>query len=465
MRILHPAVSKWCLPTRGRRFLFLAAAGVVALLPAFEAARLATAIILGASTDPAQLQRALVLDPADAGVEHRLGLTLFYSASGTPPERAQGLDHLRRATAYDPYEALYWSDLASACEASRDVSCADDAVKRALDSSPMTPRLYWSAANYSLRTGRQAQALVLFERLLDLDPSYAEPVFRICLRMLGSPESAEQKILAENRNPHVAAAFLNLASGLGDDDSAYAEWQHVVSAGGAGLGTLSLAELEPYLDHLIDAGRQNDALTVWSDLERLGVVAPPDSGKRAESASYDGAAPAQLVFNGGFERNPLNAGLDWRYNPEPFVAVTLSDVASHGGSNSLQIEFTGDRNQEYEPVFEIVPVQPGRSYLLAGFVRSQAITSDTGPRLRVRDPACLPSSSSCLDASSADTISTTPWHPVGLSFTTGPGTRFVRLSIWRPRSRGYPAEISGMCWVDDVLIAEQALEGALAPRR
>lgn len=466
MHVFGLAVSEWPLTTRWRRLLLLAAVGAATILPTLEAARLAIALTLGASTDPTTLQHALELDPASAEIHHRLGMVLFYSDALAG--RGAALDHLRRATELSPHEALYWSDLASACEASHVVPCVDGAVERALGASPMTPRLYWSAANYDLRAARQDEALGNFRRLLELDPTYAQAVFRVCLRMLGTPEIVERGILATNRNPHVSVAFVNLVSSLGEDDSAYAEWRHLESADYADRAEeagaladsvpLSLAEVEPYLDRLIDAGRETEAVAVWSDLERLGVVRAPEPASSEDTASPAVAArEPQLVFNAGFESNPLNMGFDWRFNPEPFVSVALSNEA-HSGAHSLRIEFTGDRNQEYEPIFEIVPVEPGRSYALSVFVRSQSITSDTGPRLRVRDLQCA--SAPCLDTSSADVASTTPWHATSLDFTAGPQTRFVRLSIWRPRSRGYPAEISGVLWVDDVSIVERPLEAS-----
>ena len=439
---------------------------MIAMLPALEAARLATAITLSASADPSTLHRALAIDPQNAEIEHRLGMVLFYSdAAGN---RMSGLDHLRRATRLDSSEALYWTDLAAACEASRDASCASDAVARALAASPMTPRLYWSAANYDLRAGRESDAFANFRRLLDLDPVYAGAVFQTCLRLFGTSTGIEQEILAANKNPHVMMAFINLASSLGDEDAAYAEWMRLKSAdytdyaerGEAKPGdeaaegrpaALSLPEVAPYLDRLIGSGREHDAVSVWTDLQRLGVVS--DSSVRGEAGL---SAPSdELVFNGGFERNPLNSGFDWRSNPQPFVSIALSNAA-HSGSHSVRLEFTGDRNQEYEPMFEVVPVRPGHSYTLSAFVRGQAITSDTGPQLRVRDLAC--SSTPCLDVSTPGVTSTTPWHAVTLSFNAGADTRFVRVSIWRPRSRGYPSEISGVLWVDDVSIVEQPLE-------
>jgi hypothetical protein len=450
MRTLDSTVTDWPLRSRGSQLLFLGAAVLLALLPAFEAARIAVALILAASPEPGRVREALTLDPDNADIEHRLGMMLFYSERSAKQDA--GLPHLRRATELDPREGLYWSDLASACEASGDASCADGAVTRALRTSPMTPRLYWSAANQELRAGRPAHALGLFQQLLDLDPGYAEPVFRVCLRLLGSRSAGQ--IVANTRNPHLEVTLVRLMSRLNADDSAYAEWQRMAAEGRADAdhadmkyGPLGIDEVAPYVEHLIDAGRESEARAVWGDLERWGVVCAPDCDLFEARA---GSGGDNLVFNGGFERNPLNAGLDWRYHPQPFVSAGLSDVAPHTGSHALRIEFTGDRNQEYEPISEIVPVESRHPYELRAFVRSQAIASDTGPHLRIREFACP--SPACLDVSTASTVSTTSWHEVRVSFTTGPKTSFVRVSVWRPRSRGYPSEISGTFWVDDVSI-------------
>lgn len=452
MRFLKPSVAALALPTAARRALFVAAACAIAALPALEAARIAAAGTLGASADPALLSRVLALDPANPAIEHRLGLALFYAAAA--PDRKAGLAHLRRATEIDPREALYWSDLAPACEAERDTSCGDESVTRALDASPMTPRLYWAAGNYELRAGLQTDGLAAFRRLLALDPSYAGEVFQVCSAMLGSPELVQSELLAGNRNQHVAVAFVKAVSGLGAADTAFEEWQTLVrergpaiAAAGGGPEPLSLAEVEPYLDRLIALGRQQEGVAVWRDFARLGVI----------GASTDQESASGLVFNGGFESAPLNAGFDWRFNDEPFAASFRTDDA-HSGLHALRVEFTGDRNGEYEPVDQVVPVVPGHSYTLSAFVRSQAIASDTGPRLRLRDLACA----ACLDVASADVQSTTPWHQITVAFTVGPETRFVRLSVWRPRSRGYPAGISGELWLDDVSITEQPVINALS---
>jgi hypothetical protein len=142
----------------------------------------------------------------------------------------------------------------------------------------------------------------------------------------------------------------------------------------------------------------------------------------------------------------LKAGFDWRARYANFLALDFSAPGAYHGAHCLRVEFTVSSNDEYEPAYQIVPVLPQHAYTLEAYVRSEDITSDTGPCLRVRDtqPEGFP------DAISETTVGTTPWHRVHLSFSTGPQTRAVRLSFWRPRGRTFPTEISGTSWLDAV---------------
>jgi len=158
-----------------------------------------------------------------------------------------------------------------------------------------------------------------------------------------------------------------------------------------------------------------------------------------------------LVFNGDFEQVPLKAGFDWRTRTATYLTVDLSAPGAYHGAHCLRVDFTVSHNDDYEPVYQIVPVLPHHQYRLEAFIRSQDITSDTGPSLRVSDtrPAGFP------NAVSETTVGTTPWHPVRMSFFTGPKTQAVRVSLRRPRSRTFPMEISGTAWLDAVSIRSE----------
>jgi len=439
IRIFETSVLPWQPRSRVWANLFLISVVLLASFMAFQALRITIAGSMAESADVTALEKALSLDPSNPALHHRLGEVLFH-ASGGGQDFAAGLVHLRRATELNPVEALYWLDLAAACESAGDTACTGRSLERALELSPRTPRVLWSAANYHLRTNRSEKALPIFQRLLKLDPAYAPATFQVCVPLLG-PVLVEEEILGGNRDPRLQLAFVNFLGEHGQDGPANAGWGRLEreprAQAPAQQPPFTFSEVEPYLDHLIESGAEPQALRVWNDLERMGVVADPGSQSHAR--------PDDLVFNGSFEQPPLNAGFDWRYQQEPFVSAGLTSAA-HSGSHGLQIEFSGEQNGEYEPVYQFVPVDPGRSYLLSAFVRSDAISSDSGPRLRVLDPACP----DCLSIATETTVATTSWHAIHLAFATGPKTDRVRISVWRPRSRAFPPEISGTFWLDDV---------------
>ena len=195
--------------------------------------------------------------------------------------------------------------------------------------------------------------------------------------------------------------------------------------------------MQPYIERLLSQGRYHEAQSIWSQLEGRGVIAAAQDNE-----------PGNLMFNGGFEQPPLSAGFDWRSQPSSYVAVDFTDPSPFEGAHCLRIDFPVGQNDDFEPVYQIVPVVPDQAYSLTAYARSMDITSDSGPRLLVTDPECP----TCLDAVTDPTVGSTPWHSVILKFTAGPQTQAVRISVWRPRSRVFPMEISGSFWLDAVSV-------------
>jgi len=214
-------------------------------------------------------------------------------------------------------------------------------------------------------------------------------------------------------------------------DSAYQVWGRIA----ASIAPFKFSPIEPYLNRLLERGRIREAQTVWLDLQRLRVIPKP------EMESY-----GSLIYNGGFERLPLAAGFDWRFVRTTYLSLDLAAPPAYQGARCLRVDFTVARNEEYEPVYQIVPVIANQTYLLGAYTRSEDITSDSGPRMRVVDVSCA----GCPSAVSEMTIGTTGWHPVSVKFKTGSETQAVRVGVWRPRSRTFPVEIKGSFWLDDI---------------
>jgi hypothetical protein len=398
--------------------------------------RTALVATLGEFVDRARLQRAISMDPSDPELHHRLGMLL--SDSVAEGDRKAGLEHLRRAIDLEPQAARYWSDLASACELSGDISCATESVEQAVKLSPMTPQIRWVAANTLLRAGRTDEAMAEFRRLLELDPSYAPATFHVCLGALEDPQLVLHKVMPAGTDPRVKLDYLNFLIANGLTDQARKVWSALVASG----KPFQLSLAKPYLDQLFASGRFDDAHNAWLDLERLGIVPGLTAGPEGN-----------LVYNGDFEHTPLGIGFDWRIQGGPYLALDFSDATAHKGKYCLRIDFTVSRNEEYTLLYELVPVASSLAYRLTADVRSQDITSDSGPRLRVVDPI-RPHE---LDIMGEPAVGTSAWHLISLEFSTGPDTKIVQLSVTRPRSRTFPMEITGSFWLDTVVLRPAAL--------
>jgi hypothetical protein len=232
------------------------------------------------------------------------------------------------------------------------------------------------------------------------------------------------KVVGNAMNPPLGLAFADFMSANNQYDAAHHAWTQVAGGG----GQFSFAAVQPYIERLSSQGRYHEAQSIWSQLVARGVIAKAEDGD-----------PGNLVFNGSFEQLPLGAGFDWHSQPSSFVSVDFADASPYVGEHCLRVDFPVDQNDEFEPVYQIVPMLPNHSYSLMAYVRSSDITSDSGPRLRVTDPDCP----TCLNAVTDTTLGSTPWHQVRLEFTSSPQTHAVRISVWRPRSRVFPMEISG----------------------
>ncbi len=303
---------------------------------------------------------------------------------------------LERAVALDPNNPAVWRELVFAYEGAGDFRGSGRAAEKAVELDPRTPGVRWLAANTAILANQPDSALDRLRDVLRLDISYAPAVFSVATRWSGDPAIIESRLMPSENQPELRVRLLEYLAGIGRLDLAPRTWLAVVAAKRA----FPFPLVQPYLERLIGAGDAGQAVSVWRDLQALGVISGNDSGN--------------LVFNGDFEHTPLDSGFDWRFSQQPGVWLDFSGHAA-------RLDFVGEGNQDYELIAEIVPVQPATRYVLKARARSDEITSDSGPRLRVSDPACP----SCPAAESAGTTGTTPWHPLELDLSTGPRQQFL----------------------------------------
>jgi tetratricopeptide (TPR) repeat protein len=412
-----------------QKLLFLSIVAVPVAVFVFQTARIAIAETWGDSLAPSTLLRAISLDPQNAKLHYLVAMVFLFSPEAN--DRAKSVGELRTAVGLHPRSATYWSGLGKSCYVAGDQLCAREAFARAAILAPSKPQYAWDVAMNRVIAGESSEALTYCRRFLQLQPDKTQDVFQLLQSRFQDPDLIWSGLLAPSRSPSLKLAYLNFLAANGNFDAAGRHWAELVTAN----QPIPLTGVKPYLESLLTAGHYQAAVDLWHYLARTGAL--------GNAAAPD---PNNLVFNGGFEQEPLNAGFDWRYQPQAFLDLDFSDPSARSGRRALRLEFVLPKNLEYEAASELVPVSPGQSYALTAYLRSENITSTSGPCLRVSDPKCP----ACLNVATANVTGTKPWHEAKVEFTAGMDTEVVRISIWRPRSRIFPMDISGRAWVDDV---------------
>lgn len=413
-----------------RRLLLLVEIGLFLVLLGWLV-RTYIADLLAQKPSAKNLELAVKLDPNNAAYHLTLGRLYQYNVPDADPEKA--LRHFRRAVELNPYEAQGWLELATAFELQGKTSDAEAYLRQANFLAPHIPSVQWAIGTVFLLHGNTDEAFKHLKEVLRGSSDYDQIVFDTAWKASGDAD----KILNELIPQHLRSEFSYLYFLLSKQRFAEAKpvWNRIL----AGPEKFGPQQAAGYIDSLISAHRPEDAYQVWTDLQKKGLVRNPSNGTREN-----------LLSNGGFEDELLNIAFDWRIVLWEEVYAGLDQTVYHSPSHALLVRFSGKQNVDYRQMYQYVKVSPGRSYRLQAFAKTEGITTDSGPRLEVRDaydPAAL-------DKFSEDLTGTTNgWTSLLLDFTTGPKTELILVGLSRLPSRKLDSLIAGKAWLDDVRLS------------
>lgn len=427
----YPEATYWRLELRSSTskvlFCLVVLLYVAALL--WQTTRVVLSQTWGYSLDLHQTEKALALDPTNERFHYALGIIQL--ADPDQQNRDSAVAALRSAVQLNPRWARAWSGLAKACYMSNDLTCEQEAVRKTIHLAPSNPEYAWDAAIYGVMSGNSEAATSGLKRYLAMRPERRYDAYRLLLNGFGSPDVAWNTLLSGPSSAAGKAEYVGFLAQTGDFQAAERYWNELSSTN----TPVDAESARLYLDLLLAAGKATAAEDVWQYLLR--------SDSNLKQGQVD---ESNLVYNGDFEKPPSGLARDWRYQKLAYLNLNLRAVPGYESGYALGLEFTAPANESYEPINQLVPVQPATTYTLSAMVRSESITSDSGPRINVTVPNCT----GCLDVSTQSTVGTTPWHLTDFSFTTGPTTDLVLIRIYRPRGHSYPPEITGRAWFDKV---------------
>ena len=349
-----------------------------------------------------------------------------------------------------PREALAAADLAAGRPAA-----ALRRLDQALGHSSFSARLWLAAAEVALQLGRTDQAVAAAEQAHALAPTDAAGCERAALVLMQAERNLEATPLLRcvaTFRPKRAPAVFDLALAVFGDDAvvrervtppgvegqrAFLAWAYEHRMVGAALraweafAPTGAGDRLRQIDFLLAQGQVEPAEQLWS-------------------AAY-GLRDRNLVFDGGFEDDPVGAGFGWWIRDARGVRARLAGGhAAAAGARGLAIEFSGG-NVSFDQVTQIVPVQGDRRYRLSALVRTEGVTSLSGPRLRVDEhPGCP----GLEPTNGPDWLGTRPWEPTGLEFTTPKGCQAVTVQVRRLPTERLDRDIRGRAYVDEVALRD-----------
>jgi tetratricopeptide (TPR) repeat protein len=337
------------------------------------------------------------------------------------------------AVRLSPNDAHYWADLGAAYDWAGRPNDALHAFERARDLFPNSPEINWSLANFYIRAGRVDDGLRTLQKVLTEGGIDEQQVFSLATQAAPDRDVVLNEVLPARAS--FLIDYLNFQSTAGNVDAAKAVWARLLES----KQPFELHQAFPYFDSLIHHKDLDAASEEWAEL-----------GDRFPSQIRERTSAGNLVTNGDFAFDVLNGGFDWRVNPVQGATVSIQQ-ASSGGAGSLQIEFDGSRNLEYEDVLQLVRVQPRTRCQFSAQIRGRGITTDSGPRFQVFDIANIAK----LFAATENLVGTFDWSTEALNFQTAPETRLLVVRLARPASSKLDNKISGTVWIRRVSLVQE----------
>lgn len=314
-----------------------------------------------------------------------------------------------------------WSDLGEAFLAAGRIQEARYCFTRATALGPESPPTLWRTAQFYTQIHDTSRSQEYMGRLLSLMPQYRDLVFGTYVSSGATVVDTFEHGFPTGGLAQEYFGYL-LTQDLSLEDSRRAwEWLKAHSLNDSRLAA-------EYVDWLSGKREYSLAHDVW----------------KHSVGKFDHAyLNPNLVFNGSFESEPLQSGLDWRYSETPGARVMRDSAIAFSGASSLRIEFDGTTNLNFNAVTNDVVVSSGR-YHFRAWVRTSELTTDQGIAFQL------------TDLSGRSTFGTMPltgthdWIPVDLDFALAGPARLIRISVVRRSSWKFDNKISGKAWIDGV---------------
>jgi len=380
---------------------------------------------LGTHPDLSSLTMAARLDPGDASYRDSIGRYHNFVSR----DLAAAVAQYKAAVRLNPHSARYWFDLAGVYQVLADTPGETTALEHAIGAEPTKPDVAWTAANFFLVQGENEKALREFRVVLTNDATLANAAIQFCWRIQPDVESLLRDAVPPNNDAYIA--FLSLLATKDDTASTAKVWNALLQT----HQSFERRYADGYFHYLIKHKDVSQAVLVWQQtISRFGY------------SSYYLPAAGNLIVNGAFNLDPLNAGFDWQHQKQSGIELTLDPTNFHSGPRSLMITFDGSGISD-AGILQLIPVQPNTAYDFSAYYKTSDQQGAGGPHFSIQDfysKATYYESDELREAGF--------WKSADGEFTTGPECQLLVLHVRRLPEY---SPIRGKLWIDDLRLTRK----------
>jgi tetratricopeptide (TPR) repeat protein len=418
---------------RGRAVL--AAAAVVALLLMWFGVRWQIGSMLAELTNPTNpdakyiSETAVDLSPHDP-------LAAWLSAEThmdlLQPDKVEssisGFGTTVRSSAND---YRWWIELGRIKEQAGQAAGAEDAFRQAITLAPSYAFPHWQLGNFLLRTRRPDEAFAEFGRASKNTLAYRDQIFSLAWDYYDHDPAKLEAVVADDPEVRVSLALFYASRGQAAD---------------------SLRVWDTLTDQQKSANPQT-ARTIAQALTekrfyRQGI-------EFSRQVGIDADSEAERVTNGGFEKalgSPDENYYGWKVERgDGKLEISTDSAVKHNGNRSLRVNFRTFIKPELSDPWQIVAAEPGASYELRFWMRTENLRSAGMPLIQIIDPV----DNRLIAVSPAIATGTNDWQEIAIDFNapTDVDGFVVRLG------RGYCGDacpIVGLLWLDDLSLTRKS---------
>ncbi len=373
------------------------------------------------------LTSAIRWDSGNASYHYLLGK--YFHMSLDRPDMPKAIASYQESLRRSPLQPGVWIDLSKAYLLNDQPAEAEHALGRAVRLNPNNPSLLWEAGTFWLMNDMTEKAAASLRQYLLLKPETQSMVYDLCWKL-----KLENSVIIATIVPQsytYQSGYLSYLMAAKKAAEAADVWKSLDPT------IVEKKDFIAYMNFLLNNGLYAEAETIWNEVT-------------AKIEGMHGREANSLLWNHGFEDEPLNGGFDWRITEAEGVNVFIDDAVKMTGTRSLGVVFDGRHNPDITVARQIVLITPGSHYSLRTYIKTDSITTKNGIFMQVQGHNCTG-----LEARTDSVAGSGYWHEITVDFEAPASCSAAVIKIRRERSQKLDNKIEGTAWIDGIILKPQ----------